>query len=366
MLPNQAQSQILPESDNEGSSHQFFPLLGYASDYGLFGGVVYQRINYDEKQKPFLSNTLIDFVGSTEGNWSGQLEYERIKMFGRPIRNRSVVDFELNPIRSFFGIGNNTSFSKDDFDDGIFFLDQRHGLVSFQARRSLFGLTGGEQIEGVLRLKGSYTAVKERGMDTEFSQRPPAHSEDGWVNSVGIGLIFDSRTSEFDPRVGQRAELGLDVSSTVLGSSYTFYELFADFKSFISLTDRIVVAQRVEARHNSGDTPFWELPVLGSAKGLRGYALDRFMGDSSLLYMTEVRSWLFSFFEGDIKLGGHAFYDTGRVFSENDSNQVFDDWKNTWGGGAAFTLFNPDLIFRGEVGLSGEDYRIYAGLGYAF
>jgi len=366
MMPGTAHSQMRAQAPQEGKSHSFFPLLGYASDFGFFGGVVYQRINYADQRRPFFSNTLVDVVGSTKSRWSVQVDYERIELFGLQVRNRSVVDFELNPIRSFFGIGNNTGFSEEQFENDDFFLEQRHGLLSFQARKPLVRLGERQSIDGVIRLKGSYTTVSDRGRDTIFFKRPPSNSDNGWVNGIGFGVIFDSRKSEFDPRSGRRFEAGVDVSTPILGSDYVFYELFSDVKAYISLTDRVVFAQRLEARHNSGDTPFWELPVLGSDEGLRGFALDRFMGDSSLLYMAELRSWLFSFFEGDIRVGAHTFYDTGRVYSENDSNLLFDDWKNTWGAGGAITLFNPDLIFRGEIGFSGEDYRIYAGLGYAF
>lgn len=359
-------SQILSETEREGSSQSIFPIAGYTSDYGLFGGVVYQRINYGESRRPFLSNTLIDVTGSTRGLWMGQIDHERMELFGRPVRNRTLLDGELNPIRSYFGIGNDTEFSRSEFDEGIFYLNQRHALFSFAARKPIISLDEDLTIDGILRIKSSYTAVKDRGADTRFFNDPPPEYQDGWVNMGGIGLVADSRDNEFDPRYGQRSEIGIDFSSSFFGSDYSFYEIFANWRGYLKITENMVIAQLVAAHYNRGDTPFWELPSLGSSSGLRGFALDRFMGDSSVLSMTEIRSWVFSFFEGDIKLGGHIFYDTGRVYSAFDSDEFFKEWKNTWGFGGTMTLFNPDIIFRGEIGFSGEDYRIYAGIGYAF
>lgn len=359
-------AQIIPDTERTGSTQSLFPLLGYTSDFGLFGGIVYQRIDYADSRRPFLSNTIVDIIGSTNGIWVGKMDYERIEMFGRPIRSHSRVEFELNPVRSYYGIGNNTAFSRSDFNDGIYYLNQKHALIRLQGRKALATFGNDRKLDGVLRLKSSYTTTDDRGADTRFVLTPPENFDDGWVNTIGIGLILDSRENEFDPRFGQRTEIGADISGSLLGSSYSYHEIFLDSKAFMTLTENTTLAQRISLRYNYGDTPFWELPSLGSSRSLRGYGLDRFMGDSSVLYMAEVRRWLFSFLEGEVKIGGHAFYDTGRVFSDNDSDGFFSDWKNTYGAGAAMSLFNPDLIFRGEIGFSDEDYRIYAGVGFAF
>jgi len=366
IIPQAVYPQIISESERDGSSQSIFPLVGFTSDYGFVAGVVYQRINYGENRSPFLSNMVIDATGSTRGLWQGRFDYERIELFGRPIRNRSLLELELNPIRSYFGIGNDTEFSQSDYNDGNFFLTQQHALVRFEGRKSIIDLLHDHTLDGILRVKTSYTTVDDRGRDTRYFLDPPPYYEVSWVNMAGIGFVFDTRESEFDPRSGQRSEIGIDYSSSIFGSNYSFYELSAEFKGFFSITENTVIAQRIEVKYNRGETPFWELPALGSSRSLRGFPLDRFMGDSSILYMAEIRRWFFSFLDDEIKLGAHLFYDTGRVFSRYDSDMIFSNWKNTWGFGAAFTLFNPDLIFRGEIGFSEEQSGIYAGVGYAF
>lgn len=82
--------------------------------------------------------------------------------------------------------------------------------------------------------------------------------------------------------------------------------------------------------------------------------------------MLELRTWLFSVFDDRIDIGMQTFWDTGRVYSDFDSGAFFDGWKQVFGIGTAFTLLNPDLIIRGDVGFSNETWRIYFGAGYVF
>ena len=82
--------------------------------------------------------------------------------------------------------------------------------------------------------------------------------------------------------------------------------------------------------------------------------------------MTELRTWLFSVWKGRIRVGSQLFWDTGRVYSDEDSAQLFDDWKHSFGAGTAFSLFNPDFIVRADAGFSDEAFRIYFGAGYVF
>lgn len=366
IIPAKGISQVISEPDMEGVNHSVYPVAGYSSDYGLFGGGLYQRIDYADGKRPFLSNTVIDATGSTNGKWVGAFEYERTEIFGRSLRTRSVLTLYRNPTSTYFGIGNNTDFTDSELDDGLFYLLQRRISASYEIRRPLQFLGDYGKIEGIFRLQGSYTTNEDKGEDTRFVQSPPDGADGGWVNQIGAGFLYDIRDSEFDSRSGIRAEIGADISPLVAGNEYSFSTYFAEVSSFISITEKIVFAQRFAGEYSHGSVPFYELPALGNKDGLRGFAINRFIGNSSLLYMAEVRSWLFSFYEDEIKFGGHLFYDTGRVFSDFDSSGLFESWKNTWGIGGAMSVFNPDLIFRGEVGFSNESYRIYAGIGYAF
>lgn len=366
LLPCTGYTQTLEERDNEGTNHTIVPVVGYSSDFGFLGGALYQRINYADGKKPFLSNFVADVTGSTNGKWGSMFEFERTELFERPIRTRTALQAERNPISNYFGIGNDTGYSDTDFDEGLYYLLKRRIGFQFEIRSPVFSPNNHTPVEGVFRLKSSYTNLNSEGEETQFVQSPPPGADGGWINSAGIGLMYDSRNSEFDPRRGIRSEIGADFTPGTAGNDYQFSNYFADVSGYLSVPGNTVFAQRISAEYTYGDQPFYELPTLGNKDGLRGYPINRFIGESSILYMAEVRSWLVTFLEGEVKIGGHLFYDTGRVFSTQDSAGFFKNWKRTWGFGGAFSAFNPDLILRGEIGFSEETYRIYAGVGFAF
>lgn len=366
LTPLCANSQVTAESDGRGVNYSFYPIFGFSSDIGFFGGGLFQRIDYADGVRPFLTNTFADVTGSTNGKWAGSFEYEQTQMFGRPLRSRSILTVVRNPISNYFGIGNRSEFSSPEFEDGLFYFLQRRAVSRFELRIPMRTKKKQKILEGVLRIKLSYTNNTDRGADTRFVKSPPPGASGGWVNTIGGGLIYDIRDSEFDPRSGIRSEIGADFSPVAAGNNFGFSTYFAEATSFIPIFNNTVFAQRIAAKHSHGSVPYFELPALGNEGGLRGFAMDRFLGKSSVIYMAEIRSWILRLYDDQIKFGGHLFFDTGRVFSGADSPTFFNNWKRTWGVGGAMSAFNPDLIFRGEIGFSDETYRIYAGIGYAF
>ncbi len=311
----------------------------------------------------------IDLSASTRGELMSGVDYERIDLFGRPLRNRIRINLERNPESTFFGIGNDTDYLNRLYDEGVYFLLKKQAFLSMNIRKKLLTIPNHNDediIEAVLRLQGSYSDLSGKGADTRFVIEPPPGAEGGWVNTIGVGVIADNRDSEFKPRTGIMLELGANLSSPIIASDFLYSDYFLDARFFAPLLWDVILAQRVEMQHSIGNVPFWEMPVIGNQNALRGYPLNRFIGDSSVLYMLELRKWLFSFLEDEIKVGGHFFTDNGRVFSDFDSPDFFDEWKNTWGFGGSLSVFNQDLVLRGEVGFSKDDYRIYAGIGYAF
>src|SRR6056297_211085 len=366
LTPLRSYGQAPANNQSKGLNYSFYPVFGYSSDIGFFGGGLFQRIDYADGFRPFLTNTLVDITGSTKGQWVASLEYEKTRAFGRPLRTRSEFKAFRNPISNYFGIGNETDFSDSDFSEGLYYLLKRRIVTRFEIRKPWRTISDQKKLEGVLLFKVSYTDNEDQGADTQFVQSPPTGASGGWVNTIGAGLIYDIRNSEFDPRSGIRAEAGADFSPVFAGNDFGFSYYFAEFTTYAPILKNTVFAQRFAAEHTIGSVPFFELPALGNEEGLRGYALNRFLGNSSVIYMAEMRTWVFSFLDDQIKLGGHLFFDTGRVFSDSDSSEFLKNWKQTWGMGGAMSLFNPDLILRGEVGISNESYRIYAGVGYTF
>lgn len=377
---SKAVSQVIPpdttESDGRlgepqdslriGSKYSILPIVGYASDWGLYGGGFIQRINYGVNELPFRSNLKADVTFSTKGNIVSKVEYERLKTFGKNIRSRFHIEGNRFNENNYFGIGNLATYSDELFDEGYFFYENREFFFNYRARKSLmyYGATGKFDVfttATIWRVK-----TLSRDGETKFGLDQPVGFEPGWVNKLGIGFIADTRNNEFSPVRGYLYEVMFDTGIKPLGSDYSFTTVRGDFRNYIRLFKGVVFAHNIKAERIIGEAPFWALSAIGDETALRGFHQDRFRGDGSVLSMSDLRANLFSLWRNQIGVGGHVFWDTGRVFSDFDTNTFFKDWKHSFGVGAAFSLFSPDLILRADVGFSGETMRLYFGSGYVF
>lgn len=353
-------------SDRIGSFYSILPIGGYSSDWGVYGGGFLQRINYGVGVEPFLSNLKTDITISTKGYFISKLEYERTKTFGLDLRSRFEFIGQRITRGHYFGIGNNTSFSKSLFDEEFYFYENRELFLKYILRKKVGSFSESGKID--LFATTTFWGVNSlpRGEESLFLQEEPPGFEKNTIGKIGAGAIFDSRNDEFYTSSGIQYEIGFNIAPPIFGFDYSYTEVSVDLRQYVTLFSDVVLAQRVKYDQTFGDVPFWAMPILGNDDGLRGFYLNRFRGESSILSMTEIRAWLFSVWDDQIKVGSHLFWDTGRVYSEFDSNAFFSDWKQSVGFGFAFTLFHPDFILRSDFGFSDEAFRFYFGTGYSF
>lgn len=367
-------AQIIPPDTGEseepdiriGSEYSLLPIVGYTSDLGLFGGGLIQRIGYGNNIRPFLSNLTSDFTVSTNGNIVFDIEYERTKTIGTDIR--SLIEFTGQRIRQgyYFGIGNGTQFSDKQFDNNFFFFENREFTIYYQARKKVASFGEFGSFDLTASIDASYLNGLTRGESSKFAEDIPLGIGKSWANKAGFGFITDSRDSEFSPSQGIRYEVSYELSSSIFGSDYTYSDLEVDLRHYVNLFDSVVLANKLSVESIHGDVPFWDLSIIGGNDGLRGYHLNRFRGNQSVMHLLELRTWLFSVLHDEIRVGSQLFWDSGRVFSKFDSNEVFNNWKHSYGGGIIFTIFSPDLMLRTDVGFSDEAFRFYFGAGYVF
>jgi hemolysin activation/secretion protein len=109
--------------------------------------------------------------------------------------------------------------------------------------------------------------------------------------------------------------------------------------------------------------PFYKLTSLGLAKNLRGYYLNRFTGDASLYYNSELRFALgqsknhfLPFYYGLL-----GFYDQGRVYYNGSSP---GGWHTGYGGDFYLAPVVEKLAFSVSYQVSEENSFIQFGLGF--
>lgn len=365
-LARPAHGQFLPEPAGSDSIKQaLVPVAGYSSDIGLMGGVLYSRYDYTGNVRPFNNYIKSTAVTSTKGFVKVEGLYEQTQTFGRNIRSSYQLFFNRLANNNFFGIGNNSTYNEQLWDDEYYFFESVSVSLDLAYRKPLYEDTGSRfDILGGLGL--AYQIPYVRQDNSSFNQRMPNGSEGGFVNYLSAGFVWENRDNEFDPKTGNRAQLKIRFAPK-FASEYALTTFRLDLRQYFYIFDFLTIANRLEARHAAGDVPYWELSTLGDDFSLRGYPLNRFQGNTSLSYNLELRSWMFTFPEYAVKIGVHLFTDAGRVFTgEDDAADLFEGYKQTLGFGGALSLFNPDFILRGEMGFSENVRRIYVGIGYTF
>lgn len=100
-------------------------------------------------------------------------------------------------------------------------------------------------------------------------------------------------------------------------------------------------AEQVEPLFEGEDVPFYQLPLLGGPRSLRGYEFDRFRDDGSVLLSAEYRYPIWRMWDAVV------FTDAGQVFEAWEDVAVSDF---QWSYGAGIHLLGPKgLTFRFEV-----------------
>lgn len=118
----------------------------------------------------------------------------------------------------------------------------------------------------------------------------------------------------------------------------------------------VTLGVRLGGAVSHGDIPFYHLPNIGGASRLRGFIGERFTGESSMYFNSEIRWQLFHRYTSfvPIKFGLKAFYDTGRVYSDfDDANS--SKWHAGYGAGIFIVPLNEAMSISLQVGFSEEE-----------
>lgn len=342
------------------------PVVSYSSNEGFVGGALFNRYDYRGNVEPFRNYLQSSALVSTKGFIEVEGRFEQTSSFGQDIRSIYEVFFRRYTTDIFFGQGNQSSFSESRWDNDYYYFESIAMGLSYTARKPLFQHKK-RQLDLLAGLGSEYHIPYVSQDNSSFARRMPNGNKGGWVNYLKTGLVWENRDNEFDPHHGNYAEMALRYSPA-FASSFGLASTRLELRQYFHLFDFVTVANRLEARHVTGDVPFWEYSTLGGENNLRGYPLNRFQGKTSLAYTLELRAWLLKFPQlYGLKFGGQLFTDTGRVFTGSDDfNDVFEGYKQTVGFGGAMSIFNPDFILRGEMGFSEDVSRIYIGVGYLF
>jgi outer membrane protein assembly factor BamA len=159
---------------------------------------------------------------------------------------------------------------------------------------------------------------------------PADEAKGGWINTLKVGLTWDSRDNKPNPMKGLWTEIGLEVAPKFMGNNWGFSKLYIIHRQYFTLIEKnLSFVYRLGFQATiSGHSPFfYQTEVitsrltgatsegLGGSKTLRGILLDRVVGDDFFMGNIELR-WkplYFKFFKQDCYMGLNGFYDFGMV-----------------------------------------------------
>ena len=174
-----------------------------------------------------------------------------------------------------------------------------------------------------------------------------------FVGDPGLpGAEVELKVAQFD-----------DLDDGLSGDRFDFTRTSGDARGYLPLGSRQrTLAARFFVSHDSAgtgsDVPFYYMQTLGGQDTLRGFRNFRFR-DTNVLYMSAEYRW-----EAAAGLDLAVFYDTGKVFPDQDSFD-FSNLRNTYGFGIRGKNLRR-VVFRLDVGWSDEGTRLFITFGPSF
>lgn len=355
------------DSLRTGIKYGFLPQLSYNSDFGLIIGGEAQRYNYNG-QKPFSNYTYIRGVYITNGAFAFNIRRDEVRTFNTDIRTAFQTYIVQDFNNFYFGDTEQLEFDEARFDSSEYF--------NFSSFRLDIGVATRIPIrfgEGISRMdiKTGLNFVSESprdNPDNRFINSSDIIGKEGaFLSLINLGLIIEKRDSEFRAERGYYVDVGFNAAPPLI-STHTVIENYLDIRAFLPLTRKIptTLATRLNFKNVLGDVPYWLMPSLAGAGRMRGYMFRQFVSDNALSYSMELRTWFLKIPFKNIELGGTAFIDRGRVFTNENWAGMFSNHKVALGLGGVMSIFTPDFILKCEMGFSEERTAIYLGTGYSF
>ncbi|MFL5312199.1 MAG: hypothetical protein ACJ79H_17335 [Myxococcales bacterium] len=334
-----------------GRDWLFYPRFSYDSTRGLVVGGLAQRTAYGRELDPFASEMGFGAEWSTGTN-RPRLEYSADLRTHSPVRALVYLAYSGMDVVKFYGTGNETPRDPTLVSGGFYDVRQELIVANPVLEVPLAGPLHGRL--GALFKHAS--SVQDKGI---LAARPEG-TGGMTLASAEAGLVLDTRTGTFPSRSGVAFQLTGRHTPKVFSNPAAFTKLRGEVEAALGgrvLTDFLFDA-RFAGERNWGAYPFFEsaflggasvpspLDVTGAALGnpLRGYDLNRFAGDASVVGNAELNVGLGKFVTVlPLRYGLVALADVGRVFVAGQSSSR---WHTGYGGGVWMGVFASGAFFQ--------------------
>jgi hypothetical protein len=334
-----------------GSDLLFYPQLSYDPNRGLVAGARAQLTRFGFGVDPFSSESNFAAAWSTATN-RPRLEYSGDFRTAAGPHVLLYLEYTGMDFLTYYGAGNETVRDQARVDSGYYKTRQDQFIAHPLLNVDLLGPLHGRVGALLKHVSGVSTGGVLAGGAYGASETTLASGE--------MGVALDTRAGKLTSLRGFSFSAVLRHTPAVLGNDAAFTKLRSEASAVLGshlLTD-VILDVRVAGEKNWGRYPFFESAFIGGAaqrtpldlsgatlgNTLRGYDLNRFAGDASLVGNGELRvalgkgSYILPLRYGLVALG-----DLGRVFV---SGETSSKWHYGVGGGLWLALFASGKAFE--------------------
>jgi len=327
-----------------GTDWLVFPQLSYDGTRGLFAGARLERTHFGFGREPFADQMNFAAAWSTALG-QPRLEYKLDVRTRSPIGVLAYLAYSGVEYANFFGFGNETTRDASLASSHFYRVDQHRFVVRPFVTASLVG---------PLRARAGFAL--ERFSNTAHGSTSPASGAYGsgtmTLASTEAGVNFDNRTGIVTRRSGVEADVRVRYYPPLLDNAAGFTKARGEALGLFGspIVAPVLLALRVAGEKTWGRYPFFEAASIGGAalpsplavaegstgNPLRGYELNRFSGDASIVANADLRIPLGRYSAiVPLRYGLLALADVGRVFLAHETSSR---WHPDAGGGAWLTL----------------------------
>jgi hypothetical protein len=418
-------AQEKTDSIKKGWDLGFIPAIAFDSDLGVFYGIIIQPVDFGNGSRypNYFQTIRLQIARYSRGSSEHYVDYDSFSLIPgyRLLAGARYVGNQGFP---FYGFNGNESYYNPDWENDEDSVNYKSRMFYRQDRRffqvyaniqdtigkSRFQWRAGWSLNNYNIDTVNITKLNSKlDEDNKLPHTPSLYeqytdwgiiSDDekngGLVNSLLLGLIYDSRNKLNNPDKGIYSELNIRWIPSFMNKNNSAINLGVTYRQYLPLIKRrLIFAYRIMFNANLGGDPTYFTRTLlttfsategfGGAGTMRGVLMNRIVVSDFLMGNFELRCRLvnFRFINKNWYIGAVAFMDAGRILKpvkidmtnvpSNAQSEYFRGRDNTIhksiGGGLKLAM-NENFILSAEyaraLDIQDRGFGLYLGLDYLF
>ncbi|MBC8041836.1 MAG: BamA/TamA family outer membrane protein, partial [Rhizobacter sp.] len=371
-LPREYASKYNPPVDYGSEwfntiSNTWFNVL---PDYGLFLGWGVLHNIYGFRTYPFASQfSLRAGYAPAAGRFAAEFksDFRALIPAGRVLVEATSSGLSL---LNFYGFGNESvRLDESKTPEDYYRSTQQLYTVNLALEYPLTGSLPSQHLLVFGGLSAKYIGIDRDDFEKYLPQAQPYGIDNRFIAGVSGGLRLNMRDGVLNPRSGIWIEATAAYYPPLDNVQESFVRAKADARGYVPLPRELsTVAVRIAAEKLWGKFPFYESAFIGgysgAASSVRGFTLQRFAGDASILSAAEARVLLTKVrVVVPVSVGITLFGETGRVFADGETSSR---WHGAGGGGIWLSVVDSEFLLNLSLAQSEEFLGVYLSGGFSF